>query len=159
MKNFALTIGAALAAAGLMTAPANAAGVKVGTLTCNVASGWGYVLGSQKDVNCVFQSRNGAVERYSGEITKIGVDIGYTRGGVLIWAVVAPAKELKPDALEGAYGGVTAGATAVVGGSANALVGGFDKSIALQPLSIEGNTGLNIAAGVAGLQLKQAPTD
>jgi hypothetical protein len=158
-KKLGMTIGAAFVAAGLMAAPANAAGVKVGTLTCNVESGWGYVLGSQKDVNCVFSPSKGASERFTGDITKIGVDVGYTRGGVLIWTVVAPSKDMKPDALEGSYGGVTAGATAVVGGSVNAMTGGFDKSIALQPLSIEGNSGLNVAAGVQGLQLKHVKSD
>jgi hypothetical protein len=154
MKTLGMTVGAAVMAAGLMAAPAHAAGVKVGTLSCNVDGGWGYVLGSQKDVNCTFSPDKGEPIRYTGDITKIGVDVGYTRGGVMIWSVVAPSKDMKPDLLEGSYGGVTAGATVVVGGSANVLLGGFDKSITLQPISIEGNSGLNVAAGIGGLQLK-----
>ena len=153
-KKLGMTIGAAVLAAGLMAAPANAAGVRVGTLTCDVEGGWGYVLGSQKDLTCALKTSNGQVSHYTGDITKLGVDIGYTKAGTLVWAVVAPSKDLKPDALEGSYGGVTAGATAVVGGNLNVLVGGFDKSITLQPLSVEGNTGIAVAAGVGAMQLK-----
>jgi len=97
---------------------------------------------------------SGLGEHYDGNIAKVGIDIGYTKGGVLIWSVIAPSSDLKQGALEGGYGGVTAGATIVVGGSANVLLGGFDKSISLQPLSIEGNTGLNVAAGIGALNLK-----
>jgi uncharacterized protein DUF992 len=153
-KNIGMTVAAALAAVGLAAAPASAAGVRVGTLTCDVEGGWGYVLGSQKDLNCALKTSNGDVSHYSGDITKLGVDIGYTKAGTLVWAVVAPSKDLKPDALEGSYGGVTAGATAVVGGNLNVLVGGFDKSITLQPISIEGNTGIAVSAGVGAMQLK-----
>ena len=144
----------AMVAAGLMAAPANAAGVRVGVLTCDVESGWGYILGSQKDLQCAFKSTNGDVSRYSGDITKLGIDIGYTKGGVMIWDVIAPSKDMKADLLEGTYGGVTAGATAVVGGNLNVLVGGLDKSISLQPISVEGNNGLSITAAVGAMQLR-----
>jgi hypothetical protein len=155
IKRFGLTIGAALLAAGsMLAAPAQAAGVKVGVLTCNVDSGWGYILGSSKDIRCNYVPNRGFGEHYEGSISKVGVDIGYTRGGVLIWDVIAPASDMKPGALEGGYGGVTAGATVGVGVGAHVLLGGFDKSIALQPISIEGNTGLNVAAGIGALNLK-----
>jgi hypothetical protein len=147
-------LGAALVAAGLMAAPAYAAGVKVGTLTCDVESGWGYILGSQKDLSCVLKSVNGKESHYTGDITKLGIDIGYTKGGTMIWSVIAPSKDLQEDALEGSYGGVTAGATAVVGGNINVLIGGLDKSITLQPISVEGNNGLSITAAVGAMQLK-----
>ena len=153
-KKFA-TVAAALGAAMLATAPAHAAGVKIGTLTCDVEAGWGYVLGSQKDLNCEFKSgTNGTVAKYTGDVTKLGVDIGYTNAGTMIWAVVAPSKDMKADALEGTYGGVTAGATAIVGGNLNVLVGGLDKSITLQPLSVEGNSGLSLTAAVGAMQLR-----
>lgn len=154
MKKLGMTIGAALVAAGLMAAPANAAGVKVGVLTCDVESGWGLILGSQKDLSCAFKSINGDVARYTGDITKLGIDVGYTKGGVMIWDVVAPSKDMKADALEGSYGGLTAGATAIVGGNLNVLVGGLDKSITLQPISVEGNAGVSITAAVGAMQLK-----
>ena len=155
-KKTGLMIGVALLAAGawISAPPAEAAaGVKVGVLSCNVASGWGYILGSSKQVNCNYVPNNGRPEHYTGDITKVGVDVGYTQGGVLIWSVIAPASDMKPGALEGGYGGATAGATLGVGGDANVLLGGFDKSIALQPISIQGNTGLNLAAGIAAMNL------
>jgi hypothetical protein len=153
-KKFA-TVAAALGAAMLATAPAHASGVKIGTLTCDVEAGWGYVLGSQKDLNCEFKSgTNGTVAKYTGDVTKLGVDIGYTNSGTMIWAVVAPSKDMKADALEGTYGGVTAGATAIVGGNLNVLVGGLDKSITLQPLSVERNSGLSLTAAVGAMQLR-----
>ena len=157
MRKFGLTIGAALFAAGsMLAAPAHAAGIKVGVLTCNVGSGWGYIVGSSKDMRCDFVPSSGYGEHYDGTISKVGVDIGYTGGGVLVWDVIAPASDLRPGALEGGYGGVTAGATVGVGVAAHVLIGGFDKSITLQPVSVEGNTGLDIAAGIGGMNLKFA---
>jgi hypothetical protein len=154
-NRFVLTTGvAALVASAWLAAPAQAAGVKVGVLTCNVDSGWGYILGSSKDVRCNFVPNRGYGEHYAGSISKVGVDIGYTKGGVLIWDVVAPSSDMRPGALEGGYGGVSASATVGAGVGANVLLGGFDKSIALQPVSIEGNTGLNVAAGIGALNLK-----
>jgi len=154
-KKFVMTMGvAALAASAWLAAPAQAAGVKVGVLTCNVDSGWGYILGSSKDVRCNFVPNKGFGEHYAGSISKVGVDIGYTKGGVLIWDVVAPSSDMRPGGLEGGYGGVSASATVGAGVGANVLIGGFDKSIALQPVSIEGNTGLNVAAGIGALNLK-----
>jgi hypothetical protein len=153
-RSFGLSVGLAILAASAMTAPAHAAGVKVGVLTCNVDSGWGYILGSSKDIRCNYVPNRGAGEHYDGSISKVGVDVGYTKGGVIIWDVIAPSSSMRPGALEGGYGGVTASATVGVGVGANVLLGGFDKSIALQPISIEGNTGLNVAAGIGALDLK-----
>jgi hypothetical protein len=137
------------------TASAQSA-VNVGTLTCNVASGFGFIFGSSKALNCTF-SGLGRAEHYLGSITKFGADIGYTSGGVIVWTVVAPVAAMVPGALSGNYGGVTASATVGVGVGANALVGGSNNTIALQPLSIEGNTGLNVAAGIGGITLSAAP--
>jgi hypothetical protein len=138
--------------------PAEAAGVKVGVLTCNVDGGWGYILGSSKEIRCNYVPNKGNGEHYMGSISKVGVDIGFTKGGVLVWNVIAPASDMKPGALEGGYGGVSASATVGGGLGANVLLGGFDKSIALQPISIEGNTGLNVAAGIGAMNLKYDKT-
>lgn len=129
--------------------------IKVGTLTCNESSGWGLVLGSSRHVQCVF-SNGDRVERYAGSINKLGADVGYKSGARIIWAVIAPADHPDFGALAGHYIGATASATVGVGLGANALVGGFDRSIALQPLSVEGNTGLDVAAGVGELTLRNA---
>jgi len=159
-KKFRLMMGAAVAVAGLALAGAADAaphGVKVGELTCNVASGWGFVFGSSKDLHCTFRPGSHPREHYTGSISKFGVDVGYTEGGVLIWGVFAPSSDVRPGALEGDYAGASASATIGVGLGANVLVGGLDKSIALQPLSIEGNRGLNVAAGIGSISLKSAP--
>jgi hypothetical protein len=149
---------AAVACLGL-AAPAQAdpGGVKVGVLTCDVSSGWGFVFGSSKDLRCVYTSATNHTEDYAGSINKYGVDIGFQKGGVMVWAVFAPTSQLPHGALEGNYGGVTAGASAGVGAGANALIGGSGNTISLQPLSIEGSTGLNIAAGVASISLTSQP--
>jgi hypothetical protein len=147
-----------LVAAGLM-GPAHAEssnGVKVGMLTCNVDSGWGLIFGSTRDLKCTFQSGRGT-ERYTGHISKFGVDIGYKQAGVIVWAVFAPSADVAAGALAGDFGGATASATVGIGAGANVLVGGFNRSISLQPVSFEGSTGLNVAAGIASLTLKAAP--
>jgi hypothetical protein len=160
MKTFRLMLGAAIAVAGLAAASAADAaphGVRVGDLTCNVASGWGFVFGSSKDLHCTYRGSNGRREHYTGTISKFGVDIGYTEGGVLVWGVFAPTSDMRKGALEGDYVGASAQANVGIGAGANALVGGFDKSITLQPLSVEGSKGLNVAAGIGSISLKASP--
>jgi hypothetical protein len=137
---------AALSGSSGLGAPAQAqSGVVVGTLTCNVASGFGFVFGSSRAINCTFAGSGGRYEHYVGNISKFGVDIGYTQGGILVWTVVAPsAAAVAPGTLAGNYVGGTASATVGVGVGANALLGGSNNSIALQPLSVEANLGLNV---------------
>jgi hypothetical protein len=156
-----LHVAAALAAsiglaAALATPAAAQGGVNVGNLSCNVSSGWGFVFGSSRALNCTFAGGPGRYEYYVGNISKFGMDIGYTQGGVLVWTVIAPTANLGPGALAGSYGGATASATVVVGVGANALIGGSNNTIALQPLSIEGNRGLNVAAGIGAITLTPA---
>ena len=135
------------------TAAEAGTGVKIGLLSCYIAGGIGYIIGSSKAVDCVFQpSGGGKVERYRGSIGKLGIDIGVTSQSVVAWAVFAPGKT-KAGALQGNYGGVSAEVTVVAGLGANVLVGGFQKSITLQPVSVQAQTGLDIAAGIAGLRL------
>ena len=158
-KKLAVAVSALGFAAGALALgmPAQAQSVKAGVLTCNVSSGFGFIFGSSKSVNCNFAPPGGPPQHYVGSIDKFGVDIGYTAGGVLVWTVLAPTTSPAPGALAGAYGGATASATAGVGVGANVLVGGSGSTISLQPLSIEGNTGLNVAAGVAALTLTFQP--
>jgi Protein of unknown function (DUF992) len=139
-------------------APAHAQGnVQIGTLTCNVAGGWGFVFGSSKAIRCTFARAGGRPEHYAGSINKFGVDIGYTQGGVLVWGVFAPSSGLPSGALSGNYVGATGSATVGVGAGANVLVGGSNRTISLQPVSIEGNTGLNVAAGIGAMSLRYQP--
>ena len=143
------------AAAAVLLATAGAAsaqsGVKVGTLSCSVAPGIGFIIGSSKSMECQF-SGSGGMELYSGVINKFGLDIGVTGNQVLNWVVFAPGN-VAPGALAGTYVGAAAEATAAVGAGANVLVGGFNGSFTLQPVSLSAQTGLNVAAGVAELVL------
>lgn len=136
-------------------------GIRVGTLACNVGGGWGVVVGSSRKLECTFTGAEGSGvaarnEAYQGKITRIGADIGYRAAGKMVWAVFMPTGDVGPGALAGDYGGVGASATAGVGVGANALFGGSGNHVSLQPLSFEGSTGLNVAAGVAGISLKPA---
>lgn len=150
-------LGLAIGIAGY-AGPAHAqGGVQAGNLTCSVAGGWGFVFGSSKAVRCTFARAGGRPEHYAGSINKFGVDIGYTQGGVLVWGVFAPTANLAPGALSGNYIGATGSATVGVGAGANVLVGGSNRTISLQPVSIEGNTGLNIAAGIGSISLRYQP--
>jgi hypothetical protein len=133
---------------------ADAAAIRAGYLTCHVASGWGFIFGSSRKLACAYALQPGYTEYYIGSITKFGADIGYLQSGVILWAVLAPTNNLGQGALEGHYGGATASAAVGVGAGANVLVGGFKNSIALQPVSIEGQNGLNVAAGVVEMTLK-----
>ena len=158
MTKLRLMIGAAIAVTSLAcasVADAAPAGVRVGDLTCNVASGWGFVFGSSKDLHCTYRG-NGHYEQYTGSISKFGVDIGYTEGGVLVWGVFAPTSDMRKGALAGTYAGAAAQATVGLGAGANVLVGGLDKSIDLQPVSVEGSKGLNVAAGIGAISLTPA---
>jgi Protein of unknown function (DUF992) len=129
---------------------------KVGTLNCDISGGIGMIIASKKDVTCMFvPANNGPREVYVGDISKFGLDLGATQGGQMIWAVYAPTNAYH-GALAGTYVGATAEATVGAGLGANVLVGGSNRTIALQPLSVQGQTGLNVAAGVAGLTLRPA---
>jgi hypothetical protein len=157
MRLAAALVAAALSGSLGLGAQAQAqSGVAVGTLTCNVASGFGFVFGSSRAINCTFAGPGGRYEHYVGDISKFGVDIGFTQGGILVWTVIAPTASLAPGVVAGNYVGATASATVAVGVGANALLGGSNNSIALQPLSVEANRGLNVAAGVAALTLTPA---
>jgi hypothetical protein len=149
---------AAAAMSAVVAAPAFAdgAGVKVGFLTCNAASGWGFIFGSSRSLKCEYSSDHGGSEHYNGTVTKFGADIGYLSSAVIVWGVVAPTANIGPGTLGGSYAGVTGSAAAGIGVGANVLVGGSDHHITLQPVSIEGQTGLNVAGGVESLELKSA---
>ena len=146
---------AVLAALAFVPGPEAATRMEVGVLTCTAASSTGFIVGSTRELRCRF-NRSGRDEMYTGTIKKFGLDIGATQQAQIAWAVLAPTAHLPPRSLVGSYGGVSAEATIGVGVGANALIGGSAKSIVLQPLSVQSQQGLNIAAGVAALQLRPA---
>src|SRR5258708_28705690 len=143
----------AFAATGTTAAPER---IKAGTLDCDVSGGVGLIIGSQKQMTCMFTPTSGGRrEVYLGTIHKFGLDVGATTGGKMAWTVYAPTNQ-RVAALSGTYGGASGEATVGAGVGANVLVGGSERTVTLQPLSVQGQTGLNLAAGVASLELRPA---
>ena len=147
----------AIAAAVVMAAAPAQANVEVGGLTCRSPGGVGFVVGSTLNFQCVFVPSGGGPEHhYVGVVRRIGVDLGVTQNVSLGWAVFAPTGVMHPGDLAGSYGGVQGNASIGIGLGANALVGGSNNSIALQPVSAEAQTGLNVSAGLTDLELRSA---
>ncbi len=141
--------------AAVPSAEKHGAGVNAGSLSCNVAGGLGFVFGSSKALDCIFWRPDGRAERYVGKIKKWGVDIGFTKAAHIVWLVFAPG-DVARGALAGAYVGPGASASAIIGAGANVLIGGGNNDISLQPVSVEGSVGLNVAAGLTDIELKPA---
>lgn len=154
MKRTVLAAGIATLALGGASAQSR---VQVGTLECNIEAGIGLIIGSSRAVHCRYRHADGKrLEDYTGVIEKFGLDIGVTRRARMVWAVFAPSRGFPIGALAGNYGGAAADASVVVGGGAKLLVGGSNRTISLQPLSLQGQTGLNVAVGVTSLRLAPA---
>jgi len=149
------TVAAALALATMFAAPASAQGarVKAGTLVCNMSPSVGMVVGSRQDLRCRF-SGQGRQETYVGSISRAGLDVGVRAGGRLVWAVYASTPKFARRALVGNYAGAAGDVAIGAGLGANVLVGGSNRSVALQPVSVEGTAGVNLAVGVAELVLR-----
>lgn len=151
---------AGLAAAALLVAgalPASAQSrVQVGTLSCDLAPNVSFVLGSVRDMSCAFlpSVRTAKPGTYQGVSRRFGLDLGFSSSGRLVWAVFAPTAVVGRGALRGTYVGASTNASFGVGLGANVLVGGSQNTIALQPLSVEGQTGVNLALGVSDLTLR-----
>lgn len=151
----ALVGAAAVAAAVIIPANAQSQRMQVGTLACSISAGVGLIVASQRNVSCNFQPDGGPPEAYTGTMTRVGVDVGFTTGGAMVWGVFAGTNRYA-GMLSGTYAGATAEATVAAGLGANVLVGGSNRSVALQPLSVQGQVGLNVAAGVGALELHLA---
>ena len=131
--------------------------VQIGTLTCVGGEGIGLVVGSKKTYHCRFAPTSGQwTEVYRATVTKIGLDVGMTGTTTMIWAVLAASQPRRGGALSGSYGGAAADVALGVGGGGKVLLGGSAKSIVLQPLSVQGQTRLNIAIGVVGMTLRRS---
>src|SRR6516162_6607408 len=152
---FLACIAAIAILAAAVAADAQPRRVQVGNLSCSVSAGVGLIVASQRNVACNFQPDNGPPEAYTGTITRVGVDVGFTTGGAMVWGVFTDTNRYV-GMLTGTYAGATAEATLAAGLGANVLVGGSNHSVALQPLSVQGQVGLNIAAGVGALDLHLA---
>ncbi len=144
-----------VALAGCLMGPADAQSrIEAGVLECRGAPSTSFLIGSVQNFNCIYSPVDAPPQIYQGQIRKVGVDIGLTERSVLVWGVFAQTRVLGPGALAGSYIGVSAGAAVGVGLGANALIGGFNNTVALQPISIEAQQGLNIAVGIAALELR-----
>lgn len=122
-----------------------------GKLKCDVEGGLSYIVGSSRALDCVYMPDGFPPEYYKGSINKIGIDIGFQRAGVIVWAVLSPGLTRGPGALTGNYVGLSADVAAGLGAGANALIGG--NKVVLQPLSVSGDIGINLAAGIGDITL------
>lgn len=157
MKWIAPVVAGLMLAAAALPSATIAQRAKVGTLECDISGGIGFIIGSPKEVTCMFTpDKRGPREVYVGSISKFGLDLGATGGGQMVWIVFADTVGRRIAALAGDYVGVSADASVAVGLGANVLVGGSDRTISLQPLSVQGQTGVNVAAGVTELRLRPA---
>jgi hypothetical protein len=127
--------------------------VEVGVLDCRGSTS-SFIVGSVTDLSCVFRRSGGPSDSYRATMRRVGVDIGFNQQVHMAWAVLAPTVQVAPGDLQGTYVGAAASATIGVGIGANALVGGSNNTIALQPVSVQGQTGLSAAAGIASLELR-----
>jgi Protein of unknown function (DUF992) len=161
MEMLRITLAAIVAAAGMTlasVAQAQPNRVEVETLTCSMSSDIGLIIGSQRNLNCIFRGGPGEPEEsYRGTMTRVGLDIGVTSGGVIIWTVFADTNRRYARMLAGTYGGASAEVSVAAGLGANVLVGGSNRTVALQPLSVQEQVGLDIAAGIGVLELYPAP--
>jgi len=158
MRRFLVLAGASLATLAASIAGASAQApmtrVQIGVLECRGGASVGFIVGSVTNLGCVLRGDGMLEDRYVATIRKVGLDLGITQESALAWAVYAPVARLGPGALSGDYVGVQGSATFGVGVGGNVLVGGSANSIALQPLSVQGQVGVSIAAGLESLELR-----
>lgn len=131
--------------------------VQTGVLECLSNPTVGAIIGSVRTMSCVFKPVAGPEQYYSGTRTRIGLDVGVQEGAAIVWAVFAPTRQLNAGELGGTYAGISADVAAGLGVGANALVGGSNSTVTLQPLSLEGQVGINVALGVSALTLTYQP--
>ena len=154
----AFFLSAAVVAPLLTGAAAAQNATALGDLSCDVSAGVGLLLTQRQTLACTFFSATGAPpERYSGSISEFGIALGVVQAGHLVWGVIAPTSGVPRGALAGTYTGVGANASAVVGVGANALIGGTGRAFSLQPISVQGQVGVNVAAGITSVTLVPAP--
>ncbi|OQW56362.1 MAG: hypothetical protein A4S14_00400 [Proteobacteria bacterium SG_bin9] len=157
MRRLSLALGVAVAALIASSAAQAQSRIQVGVLECRGGSSTGFIIGSVTNLDCVFRSGDRPPGYYLATIRKVGLDLGTTGASGLAWGVFAPTEQIGRGDLSGNYAGVQASAAVGVGVGANALVGGSQNSFALQPLSLQGQTGLSAAAGLESMELRPAP--
>lgn len=136
-----------------ISAHAQGNSTRQGMLTCRTSASVGLLVGSTQRLACQFRANSGWTQNYAGRMNRVGLDIGITAGGAMAWAVLGSSSATKPGALTGRFVGASGDVSLGVGVGANILIGGTAQSVSLQPISVEGQVGLNLALGVAGLTL------
>ena len=130
--------------------------IYIGSLSCNVGGSTGYVLASQKSLDCVFLSKDGLQSaEYTGSIDKVGIDIGYTRAVHTIWRVYSLGTDRGPSNIGGTYvgeQGTVVAADKQAGG--NWLYGGPNAEIGMVASGVTKDAGYNLATGVAALTIR-----
>jgi len=150
----------ALALMSVMIGPIGAAQAQYnrsGMLNCKMAPSIGLIVGSHQALNCRFVPDRGIPENYVGSITNVGIDIGVTAGGAMGWAVLLATTSPNPGMLAGTYVGASGDVAAGIGAGANVLVGGSNRTVVLQPISVEGEVGLDVTLAISSLELRAAP--
>jgi hypothetical protein len=158
---------AALALAAVLSAPAVAQApraspqqswTQVGALTCTVDPSVGFILVGHQPMQCTYTPSLAPAppEYYDGAINTVGIDIGVSAGSVLAWGVFAPTTGLPQGALAGEYVGASGDLGIGVGAGANILLGGSGRTVALQPLSLQGSLAFNVVLGASSLKLRLA---
>ena len=153
-RSLALAAVAFALSAPVTTTSAQQAKMQVGVLECRGGASVGFIVGSVTNLGCVLRATDQPDDFYVATIRKVGLDLGITQESVLAWGVFAPVNRLGRGALAGDYAGAQGSATLGVGVGGNVLVGGSNNSIALQPLSVQGQVGVAIAAGLESLELR-----
>ena len=156
-RAFMLVFPLLLTAQAFAQAPGN--WTQVGMLTCRLNPSIGFIIAGHQSMECQFVPSNnvGPPQAYQGAINTVGIDLGINAGGVLGWAVLAPTVGLPAGALAGEYVGASGDIGLGLGVGANVLIGGSMRTVALQPVSVEGSIAVNIALGVSGLKLRPVP--
>jgi Protein of unknown function (DUF992) len=154
MRRLIILAGAAAALVASVAGTSAQERVQVGVLECRGGASIGFIVGSVTNLGCVLRIDGMPEDRYVATIRKVGVDLGITQETALAWGVFAPTRRLGPGDLSGNYAGAQGSATIGIGAGGNVLVGGSNNSIALQPLSLQGQVGLNVAAGLESLELR-----
>jgi hypothetical protein len=155
MTRFLSAFGAAVLSLALSGVPADAQSrVRAGVLECVGHAGASFIIGSVHEFDCVFRADGGGQYPYVGVVRRVGLDLGFQQRIAMAWLVLAPTARVGPGDLAGGYGGVSAGVALGIGAGANILVGGSNNTFALQPVSVAGQTGVNLAAGVASFELR-----
>lgn len=156
--NFRRQLCAAVIVAALGPGAASAQSLKAGVLQCHLSGGVGMILMMNQSLDCVFKSKaGGPPSHYIGRLTNVGANIGISGPGRMVWGVLAATNNLAPGALAGDFVGAQGSVAVGAGAGGAVLVGGSNRSISLQPISVSVGTGLNVSAGVGSLNLQYMP--